>query len=173
MSGGPRPEVTTRRARRDDIDLLLSNVQAGFNSYVEFAGLGWAPPDAFAGRQRSQELLGDPSTWALIALVDDSPAGHVAFCPARVPGESALIPGMAHVWQLFVLPAWWGRGVAPLLHAAAIAEMQVRGYRQTRLYTPTPHRRARHFYERRGWSVVGEEWNGNLALMLCQYRRAL
>ena len=29
----------------------------------------------------------------------------------------------AHLWQLFVLPAWWGRGVAPLLHDAAIGEL--------------------------------------------------
>lgn len=173
MTAGPRPEIETRRAGREDIDLLLADVQAGFDSYVEFAGPGWRPPDAFAGRDRSEELLGDPATWALIALVGGRPAGHIAFCPARVPGESALIAGMAHLWQLFVLPEWWGRGVAASLHAAAICEMQAQGYRQARLYTPTQHRRARHFYERRGWAVVGEEWNDNLSLMLCQYRRAL
>jgi len=173
MSTAGDPEITTRRAERDDIDLLLADVQSGFDSYVEFAGPGWAPPDAFAGREHNLEILSEPTTWAIIAFVGPAPAGHVAFFPARVPGAGALIPGMAHVWQLFVLPEWWGRGVAPVLHGAAIAEMESRGYRQARLYTPTRHRRARRFYERRGWSAVGEEWNDNLKLMLCQYRRAL
>lgn len=51
---------------------------------------------------------------------------YVAFYPAREREligerhwtERPKIPGLAHLWQLFVLPEWWGRGVAPLLHHA-------------------------------------------------------
>lgn len=165
--------ITTRPASRDDIDILLADVQAGFDSYTAFAGDGWRPPDAFEDRESSAELLADPETFALIALVEGEPVGHVAFCPARDRLHRYLIPGLAHLWQLFVLPSWWGRGVAPLLHAAAIDEMSARGYSRARLYTPVRHLRARRFYERRGWTLVAEEWNTGLALMLAEYHRPL
>ena len=88
-------------------------------------------------------------------------------------GCRALVPGVAHLWQLFVLPDWWGRGVAPVLHDAAIAEMQARGYLSARLYTPAQHVRARRFYERRGWSAHGEAWNEDLGLPLTEYQLGL
>jgi GNAT superfamily N-acetyltransferase len=167
------PTITTRRAAREDIDILLCNVQAGFDSYVDFAGPGWRPPDAFADRTGGAELLGKPSTWGLIALAGGDAVGHIAFCPARHRIDRTAIPGLGHLWQLFVLPAWWGRGVAPLLHEAAVCELHARGFVAIRLYTPSEHVRARRFYERRGWQLTGEEWNENLSLMLVEYRRPL
>jgi GNAT superfamily N-acetyltransferase len=176
------PLATTRRATLDDLDTLLANVQSGFDSYVAFAERGWQPPNSAAGRVRTAELLADPATWGLIALVDRSPIGHVAFFPAReqpVGGSldawnlRAPVPGLAHLWQLFVLPEWWGRGIGPLLHDAMITEMSAQGYRGARLFTPSLHTRARRFYERRRWLVVAEEWNNGLSLMLTEYRLAI
>ena len=172
----------TRQATLEDLDLLLANVQAGFDSYAAFAGLGWRPPEIAADRERAGDLLADPQTWAVLAFADGHPAGHVAFFPGRErfdePGRGgwrarALIPGVAHLWQLFVLPTWWGRGVAPALHDAAISEMRRRGFVRARLFTPALHARARRFYERRSWSATGEEWNDDLALMLTEYGRPL
>jgi len=170
--------VVTRRASNRDLDALIADVAAGFASYVEFAPSGWQPPDISTERGRTAEQLADPATWALLALVDGSPAGHVAFFPGRrrapggAPGEgeSEPIPGLAHLWQLFVLPEWWGRGVAPVLHDAAIAEMRSQGYRRARLFTPSGHARARRFYERRGWTPADAGWNEFLALELVEYR---
>ncbi len=84
-----------------------------------------------------------------------------------------MIPGLAHLWQLFVLPDWWGQGVAPILHDAAVAEMRRRDFEQARLFTPSLHARARRFYERHGWSAHGELWNEELQLMLTEYRLPL
>jgi GNAT superfamily N-acetyltransferase len=80
-----------------------------------------------------------------------------------------VVPGVAHLWQLFVLPGWWGRGVAASLHAAAISEMRARGYERGRVFTPSLHTRARRFYERRGWTLTEEDWNDELTLMLTEY----
>ncbi len=60
------------------------------------------------------------------------------------------------------MPGWWVRGVAPILHDAAISELRAQGYRSARLFTPTLHTRARRFYERRGWSAAEERWDSEL-----------
>ncbi len=174
--------VETRLAGLGDLDAVLADVSAGFDSYVSFAQPGWQVPDIAGSRETTAELLGDPATWALLALAEGAPAGHVAFFPARrraagEPGghwrEREVVPGLAHLWQLFVLPDWWGRGVAPLLHDAAITEMRARGYESARLFTPSLHARARRFYERRGWTLLDEDWNDWLDLRMAEYRLAL
>jgi GNAT superfamily N-acetyltransferase len=171
--------ISTRHATVADVGILISDVQAGFDSYVEFAPLGWVPPEVTDDGERIAERLAASDTWARIGLAGADPVGHIAFFPARdrAPGESRAsgppIPGLAHLWQLFVLPAWWGRGVAPLLHDAAVEEARARDYQAMRLYTPALHARARRFYERRGWRTTGEDWNEDLALMLTAYRLSL
>jgi GNAT superfamily N-acetyltransferase len=175
--------ISTSRATVDDVDTLLEDVQVGFDSYTEFAPPGWEPPDVSVNREFSVLLLRDPETWALLAFEGADPIGHIAFFPGRErrlpdqpPGNwesRRVVPGLAHLWQLFVLPRWWGRGVAPLLHDAAIGEMRSRGYEHGRLFTPSLHIRARRFYERRGWTVAEELWNDQLALMLTEYRISL
>jgi GNAT superfamily N-acetyltransferase len=171
----------TRPASLADLDALLTDVQAGFDSYADFAFAGWQPRSVEQDRESTAELLSDAETWALLALAHGRPAGHVSFFPARDReprdrrhwSERPRIPGLAHLWQLFVLPDWWGRGVAPVLHDAAVDEMSARGFEQARLYTPSAHARARRFYERRKWSAGGEMWNDELQLVLTEYRLAL
>ncbi|HLY47614.1 MAG TPA: GNAT family N-acetyltransferase [Solirubrobacteraceae bacterium] len=176
-----KPPITTRPASVADLDTLVANVQAGFDSYVEFAPAGWRPRRVADDAEWITMLLEAEGTWALLALADEQPVGHVSFYPARARPpddtrpitELPTIPGVAHLWQLFVLPAWWGRGVAPLLHDASVTEMNRRGFTQTRLYTPAGHLRARRFYERRGWSPVSDEFHPVLQLVLTEYTRAL
>jgi GNAT superfamily N-acetyltransferase len=175
--------LTTRPGTVADVDWLLADVQAGFDSYTAFAPFGWRAPDMSHDRERTEELLRDPGTWVLLASVDDERAGHVGFFPARERGSAdapagpwdtrPLIAGLAHLWQLFILPRFWGAGVAAQLHDAAIDEMQARGFHRARLFTPALHARARRFYERRAWRTTGEEWNDELALMLAEYARTL
>ena len=170
--------IETRRATAADVDSLLAHVQAGFDSYLAFAPAGWVPPEVERERAGTIAGLNDEATWALLALDAGHPVGHVAFYPARerIAGDPppllrqrSLIPGLAHLWQLFVLPDWWGQGVAPVLHDAAVGEMQARGYQRARLYTPADHGRAKRFYERRGWTATAEEDNPGLRLRLTEY----
>lgn len=175
------PSFTTRRGTVADVDLLGAIVQAGLDSYREFTPGEWRPPDVAAGRDARAEVFAEPTTWVLIALSQGVPVGHVAFMPARAQptGESAawsarvVIPGVAHLWQLFVLPDWWGSGVAPQLHDAAIEQMRAEGYSDARLFTPSLQTRARRFYERRGWLAQGDAWNPEFALSMTEYRLAL
>lgn len=179
----PPPLITTRRATTNDVDTMIAHVQAGFDSYTDFAPPGWQPPVAGVDRPRTCLYLRAPETWALLGLVNGAPVGHISFFPARdwgtpphrstEPLSYPLIAGLAHLWQLFVLPDWWGSGLAPLLHDRAIAEMRSRRFAQARLFTPALHTRARRFYERHGWVSGEEHWNEGLQLMLCEYRLRL
>lgn len=171
--------IVTRRGGTDDIEVMLENVRAGFATYVDFAPAGWTPPRVPDERERMVELLSDERTWAVLALIDGRCAGHVGMTPARErPGGGSaqgwqarrLIPGMVHLWQLFVLPEWWGSGVADVLHREFVTEARQRGYERGRLYTPAAHERARRFYERRGWHPLGEQLNPELGLALAEYR---
>jgi len=173
--------LTLRSASLGDLDVIVADVQAGFDSYIDFAPPGWQPRDVARDTEWITALLSADGTWAQLALVEERPVGHVSFFPARRrdPGdrrsfaELPQIPGLVHLWQLFVLPDWWGRGVAPTLHDAAVSEMTAQGFREARLYTPSAHARARRFYERRGWSPREETWNEELRLMLTECRRLL
>jgi GNAT superfamily N-acetyltransferase len=99
----------------------------------------------------------------------------VAFIAGREPDRAReLIPGLAHLWMLFIREPWWGSGLARRLHAMAIAEAAGQGYRGMRLYTPAGQARARAFYEREGWATDGvARFEPMLALDLVEYRRGL
>ena len=150
----------------------------GFATYREFTGPEWEPPPAEGERDRIAARLSDPDAWAALALVGEQVAGHVAFTPARERSaadlgqgdERPLVPGMAHLWQLFVRTRWWGEGVAPLLHERCLEEMRERGYRRARLFTPARQARARAFYERRGWRAIDEQPNAELGFDIAEYR---
>jgi GNAT superfamily N-acetyltransferase len=176
------PVVSFRPGGPVDIEPIERHVQAGFDSYAEFAPSGWTPPRVEHERARTLELLAAPSTWVLIASSSIGSAGHVAFCPAREGAidepdsdwrKRPVLPRLAHLWQLFVLPEWWGTTVAAQLHDAAREMMVARGMSQARLYTPAAHRRARRFYERRGWRAEDQRWNEGLQLDLVDYRLEL
>ena len=172
-------QLDTRPAGADDIDALLATLQAGFDSYADFAPPGWEPPRP--DRDLTMGILERPSTWALLASVDGRPVGHVAFTPARGDPfsdpdgwrDAEAVPGKAHLWQLFVVPEHWGAGIAGPLHDAAIEAMREQDYERARLFTPAAHGRARRFYERRGWTAGPVMDDSDLGLALVQYEREL
>src|SRR5919108_4138794 len=167
--------VEFRPATFDDVPVLAETVHQGFETYRAFAPRGWEPPDLAFGRSRIAELLRLPDAWCRLAEDDGAPAGHVALLAARDRTDArAPIPGLAHLWMLFVREPWWGTGLAGRLHALVVAEAAARGYREMRLQTPARQARARAFYEREGWSTDGvEAFEPMLGLDLVEYRRVL
>jgi GNAT superfamily N-acetyltransferase len=166
---------TLRPARPEDAEQLAAVMDEGFQGYRSFAPPGWEPPDAGEELERIRESLGSDEVWCLIAVEDGEPAGHVALMPARIHQQPSDEDGLAHFWQLFVRPPWWGSGLATALHAEAVCEAAQRGFTSMRLYTPAAQARARRFYEREGWAAVAEPAEDELdfGMPLVEYRRAI
>ena len=164
-----------RRATLEDAETIAETVQLGFASFRAWAGPAFDPPPAALELPQVREGLKRPSTWAMIAFSGGEPAGHVAVTQAREREEPRPdIPGLAHLWMLFVRPPWWGSGLAARLNALAVAHAAERGYAAIRLHTPGGNERARAFYEREGWTTDGVAIpEPLLGLDLVQYRRDL
>ena len=146
----------------------------GFESYRSFAPEGWQPPADVRDFIPIAERLAYPEVWAMLAERGAEVAGHVAFAPARSTRWGSPDAGMAHLWQLFVREPYWGTGIASALHREAMAEAARRGFTSIRLYTPSGQARARRFYEREGWTTVGDPFvQEDIGLELVEYRRPL
>jgi GNAT superfamily N-acetyltransferase len=165
---------TIRPAELFDAVVLAETVRQGFETYREFLPPGWDPPPEEFERSRIQERL-EAGAFCLMAFAGEAPAGHVAFLGAHErAGERVLIPGLAHLWMLFIRRPWWGSGLATDLLARAVAEAGRRGFSEMRLFTPHGQLRARRFYEREGWSTTGIPMpEPMLGFDLVEYRRAL
>lgn len=71
---------------------------------------------------------------------------------AERDGDVVGVAGIDDEWLhgFYVLPEWWGTGVADPLHEAAV----VLGV--SRLWCLEENHRARRFYEKRGWRLNGK-----------------
>jgi GNAT superfamily N-acetyltransferase len=170
------PVLSFRRARLDDAAALTQVSQAGYATYVEWAPPGWQPPDLAVVTERElTDRLAQPETWGLVAVSGQTPVGYVVLTPARSLEEPRrAVPGLAQLWHLFVVPEWWGRGVATELLASAMAEARRRGCREAFLRTPRDNARSRAFYAREGWHESGATlYAEQLELDLVEYRRML
>jgi ribosomal protein S18 acetylase RimI-like enzyme len=167
--------VSIRPATLDDVPVLAETVREGFDGYRAFAPRGWNPPAPEFERARIQERLPLADAWCMLAHEAEDPAGHVAILAAREQtGDRRLIPGLAHLWMLFIRRRWWGSGLAPQLLSLAVAEATARGYETMRLFTPAGQARARAFYEREGFATDGvATLEPMIGLELVQYRKAL
>jgi ribosomal protein S18 acetylase RimI-like enzyme len=163
----------TRHATFDDVATLVETQRLGFEGYATFLPPGWTPPAVELEAKGIEERLSQPDTWCVIAQDGSDVAGHVALVAGRErDGGRSLIPGLAHLWMLFIRQPWWGSGLATTLLAMAVEEAAARGYEAMRLFTPADQARARRFYEREGWATDGERrWEPMLGFDLVEYRR--
>ncbi len=83
-------------------------------------------------------------------------------------------PALAHIGHLFVEPPFWGSGIAGLLLAHAETHALARGFTSMRLYVPVGQARARRFYARHEFAVVGGplDLGNGLPLLECRHELA-
>jgi GNAT superfamily N-acetyltransferase/ketosteroid isomerase-like protein len=171
----PHPQpITTRRAGPDDAGTLLTTLAEAFGSYREWAPAGWQPPSQGAeATELLAEALSRPDVWCVVAESQSGPVGHVALSPTTVVQPEPAPVGTVNLWQLFVRPAWLGRGVGQHLMRSALTEAHRRGFARLRLWTPRGAARARRFYERERWTPTGNERDESpIGLPIVEHERA-
>lgn len=165
--------TATRRAGPGDAATLAAMIAEGFDGYRAWAPPGWsAPEERVEATRRLSDALGRPDVWCLLAESGGEAVGHVTLSLTTMAQPEPAPAGTVNLWQLFVRPAWRGRGVAPVLMRAALHEAGRRGFVRARLWTPRGAMRARRFYEREGWTVTGAERDESpLRLSIVEYER--
>ena len=103
-----------RLAVPDDAIELASTTRLGFESYLAWAPEGWQPPPRSLEIRAIRERLRAKTTWCAMAIdPEGEQAGHVGITHASERERPHVhVPGRAHLWMLFVRPAWWGTGLA-------------------------------------------------------------
>jgi GNAT superfamily N-acetyltransferase len=167
-----------RPATSADAAAVLDLLAESFETYRSFAPEGWEPPvpEDHSGAVL-EELLDRPEIWYVVAEDERGHAGQCGFTPAHVRRnmQGERLPGLAHLWQLFVRADRWGSGLADELHGICVAAMREGGYERARLHTPAGQARARRFYERRGWRQTPNsvEDPADLGIEIVEYRLEL
>ena len=77
---------------------------------------------------------------------------------AEVAGRAVGSVSVDDQWlrTLYVLPAYWSRGVGSALLEHGLSRMRERGALRAKLWTLEENGDGRRFYERRGWTLTGE-----------------
>lgn len=94
--------------------------------------------------------LADPQVQVLVATTD----GRGVVGSVRV-GPDPDDPGEGRLSRLHVHPDVWDQGVGGLLHDAGVSALAAANWAATSLWVLEENVRARAFYERRGWTLVG------------------
>ena len=147
--------VTYRTATAADVETIDRTFRTSFCD--TFAHL-YRPEDlnAFLGKFTREAWLGEIKDSAYVfrlAEDDGRPAGFLKLGPLSLPVEPA---GKAiELRQLYVLKDWQGAGIAKELIDWFLAEARERGADEIYLTVYVDNRRARRFYERYGFEVVG------------------
>lgn len=163
-----------RPAELADATQMAEIFRAGFESFREWAPETYEPPDDLEGPEEMAQALERDDVWAMVAPADDGIAAYVAIKPATVErGSEETIPGLGHLWMLFVRQEHWGRGLGKKLLAAATEELRRRGFEEARLVTPSGNERSCALYEGAGWHAVSSADEPKMGLRITEYRLKL
>jgi GNAT superfamily N-acetyltransferase len=147
---------------------LTQTADEGFRGYHAFAPASYVPPGLEETRAGIADRLALPGAFARVARDRQGPLGHVIAFP--MPGE----PDLQHLFHLFLRERAHGSGLAAELLDLAVADAERSGARTMRLFTPAGQARARRFYAREGFVLVGgPAYEPRLGMPLVELRRAL
>jgi len=151
---------------------------------VQVESWRWAYPgllpqsylDALSVERRAQswtQLIGATETRTVTWVASDEGGccGLVSAGPVR--SERAVV---GELYSLYVSPRVVGAGVGHLLLAYTTAQLKMMMYDRAVLTVLEHNERARHFYEREGWALVGlprQEPIARTTVSVVRYQRAL
>ena len=92
--------------------------------------------------------------WMATMAPGDAPLGYVVLAPAQLPVDDARDDDL-EIKRIYVMRNAQGTGLGAQLLDAALSRARTAGARRVLLGVYAGNARARSFYERRGFSVVG------------------
>jgi ribosomal protein S18 acetylase RimI-like enzyme len=127
-------------------------------SFVDTFGHLYRPTDleeflATNSNARWHANLSDPQVAIRVAEIDDELAGFVELAPKKLPYETAG-PAL-ELRRLYLKTKAHGLGIADELMEWALKEASARGAEELLLSVFVDNHRARRFYQRYGFEVVG------------------
>jgi ribosomal protein S18 acetylase RimI-like enzyme len=148
--------VSYRDARIDDATALRELFS---ESFIETFGHLYRPSDLeqfLDGNSDAkwQANLGDAEVAIRVAETGGELAGFVELAPKKLPYETA-VPAL-ELRRLYLRSSAHGRGIADELMKWVLNEARARGARELVLSVFVDNHRARRFYERYGFEVVGK-----------------
>ena len=152
------PKWRVRRAGPADADLLSLVANAAFlDTYAP--SLAGADLVAHCLKNNSAAVfakwLADPATVVTVAEIEPgfAPIGYAVLTAPDFP--IALHPGDIELRRIYTLRQAYGSGIGAALMAQAIADAVLVGAKRVLLGVWDQNARARAFYERNGFSVIG------------------
>jgi ribosomal protein S18 acetylase RimI-like enzyme len=146
--------MRVRPARRDDAAAMAEvHVQTWQAAYEHIFGAErLAAVDLAERRARWEERLAaaDPHWRSWVAEGNDGRVVGFATAGASRDGDAE-----GELYAIYVLPEAWGGGAGPALMRAATEDLRKHGFRSAFLWVLEDNPRARHFYEREGWTLDG------------------
>ena len=100
--------------------------------------------------------LADPTLSIRIGEAGSAAAAYAKVSPVDLPVERDASRHALELKQFYVLGPWHGSGVAATLMDWVLAEARERGAHDLYLSVFTQNNRARRFYERYGFEVIGQ-----------------
>lgn len=153
------PPVVFRDAGPGDAAVLAA---LGAKSFIDAFGPLYEPADleAFLDNHREDKWareLGDPANAIRIGEADGAAVVYAKLTtPPVMPYEQAADRRAYELKQFYVLGPWQGSGIADQLMRWLLDTARVRGADDVFLSVFTKNNRARRFYERYGFAVVGQ-----------------
>jgi ribosomal protein S18 acetylase RimI-like enzyme len=155
---------TVRRANLADADAIGSvEVRAWHAVHEPHLGTdALADMDPEEQAEQWREELRDPAGGRDLLVVIDAGA-VVGFATIGTSRDPEAPPSVGEVQALNLVPDAWGRGLASELLAAAVAELERRGFAEVTTWVPVNNDRARRFYDEHGWREDGERQRDQIA----------
>ena len=147
--------IALRDVTVDDAEMVCDLFSTSFKA--TFAHL-YAPEDLalFMSQVTTDAFvreIADPEFRLQLAEVDGEAAGFAKVAPPGLPGFTPA--ATRELRQLYVLDRFMGAGVGPALMDWVIADAKAWGARHLQLSVYVDNKRARRFYEQRGFRVIG------------------
>jgi len=133
----------------DAIATILFRASAAAYTGIVPPGFLWSLEQT---RESCQRMLENPMA-TVLAAVSGAPPARQWLGVAAVLGPGDRL-GEAELQRLYVVPEWWGQGIGSQLLDAILRQARKAGASTASLFVLEKNKRAREFYEHRGWRLA-------------------